>query len=146
MPVHGYGVSASMTLPWLWGPNARKEEAQRALAQASQFDAADARLRTGVDVGTASAAARAAAERLRVLTTGALPAAKRALDVTLATYGAGKGDLLGVLRAQQAVVDTDIDIVTARAALDHALADLDWAVGTLLPRTPLEFQTARGTP
>jgi outer membrane protein TolC len=144
MPVHGYGVSASMTLPWVWGGNARKEEAQRALAQASTYDAADARLRIGVDVGTSAATARAAAERLRVLRDSALPAAKRALDVTFATYAAGRGDLLGVLRAQQAVVDTDIDIVMARASLDHALADLDWAVGTLLPRTPLDAQPAAG--
>lgn len=144
MPFHGYGVSASMTLPWVWGGNARKEDAQRALAQASTYDAADSKLRIGVDVGTAAATARAAAERLRVLRNGALPAAKRALDVTFATYGSGKGDLLGVLRAQQAVVDTEIDIVMARASLDHALADLDWAVGTLLPRTPLEAQPAAG--
>jgi outer membrane protein TolC len=144
MPVHGYGVSASMTLPWVWGGNARKEEAQRALSQASAYDAADTRLRIGVDVGTAAATARAATERLRVLRNGALPAAKRALDVTFATYGSGKGDLLGVLRAQQAVVDADIDIVMARATLDHALADLDWAVGMLLPRTPLD--TPRSSP
>jgi outer membrane protein TolC len=144
MPFHGYGVSASMTLPWVWGGNAQKEEAQRALVEASNYDAGDARLRIGVDVGTAAATARAAGERLRALRNGALPAAKRALDVTFATYGAGRGDLLGVLRAEQAVVDTDIDIVAARASLDHALADLDWAVGTLLPRTPLDAQPAAG--
>jgi outer membrane protein TolC len=142
MPVHGYGVSASMTLPWLWGGNARKEDAQRALAQASTYDVADARLRIGVDVGTAAASATAATEQLRVLRSGALPAANRALDVGFTTYAAGRGDLLAVLRAQQAVVETDIDIVMARAALDHALADLDWAVGTLLPRSPLAASTA----
>jgi outer membrane protein TolC len=144
MPVHGYGVSASMTLPWVWGGNARKEEAQRALSQASTFDVADARLRIGVDVGTAAAGARSAAEQLRVLRNDALPAAKRALDVSFATYSAGRGDLLGVLRAEQAIVDTDIDIVMARASLDHALADLDWATGTLLPRSPLDVLPAAG--
>jgi outer membrane protein TolC len=144
MPFHGYGVSASMTLPWVWGGNARKEDAERALAQASHYDRADAELRIGVDVGTASATARAASEQLRALQSGALPAAKRALDVTLATYGAGRGDLPGVVRAEQAVVDTEIDVVVARASLDHALADLDWAVGTLLPRTPLDLQPGPG--
>lgn len=142
MPVNGYGVSASMTLPWIWGGNARKEDAQRALAQATSFDAADVRLRIGVDVGTSTASAQAAAERLRALRDGALPAAKRALDVTFATYAAGRGDLLGVLRAQQAVVDTEMDLVMARASLDHALADLDWAVGAPLPRTPIEARPA----
>jgi outer membrane protein TolC len=144
MPFNGYGVSASMTLPWVWGGNARKEDAERALAQASSYDAADARLRIGIDVGTAAATSRAATERLRVLRDGAVPAAKRALDVTFATYAAGRGDLLGVLRAQQAVVDTDVDIVMARASLDHALADLDWAAGTLLPRVPLNAQPGAG--
>jgi outer membrane protein, heavy metal efflux system len=140
MPVNGYGVSASMTLPWVWGGNALKEDAQRAVAKASQLDTADAQLHIGVDVGTAAATAQAAAARLSVLKSGALPAAKRALDLTFGTYASGRGDLLGVLRAQQAVVDTEIDIVMARASLDHALADLDWAVGTLLPRTPLDSQ------
>ena len=42
-----------------------------------------------------------------------------------------------MLRARQAVVDTEMEIVMARALLDHALADLDWAVGVPLPRTPL---------
>jgi outer membrane protein TolC len=141
MPLHGYGLSASMTLPWIWGGGAGKAEAQRAIEQASRFDAAEARLHVAVDVATASASVRAASERLRVLRGGARPAAKRALDVTFATYASGRGDLLGVLRAQQAVVDTEIDIVMARASLDHALADLDWAVGTLLPRAPLASRT-----
>jgi outer membrane protein TolC len=142
MPVHGYGLSASMTLPWVWGAGARREEAQRAIAQAAGDDASDARLRIDVDVGTALATTRASAERLRALRDGALPAAKRALDATFATYAAGRGDLLGVLRAEEAVADADIDIVAARAELDHALADLDWAVGAPLPRTPLDARPA----
>jgi outer membrane protein TolC len=81
---------------------------------------------------------RAAAERLRVLRNDALPAAKRAFDVGFATYAAGRGDLLAVARTEQAIVDTEIDIVMARASVDHALADLDWAVGMLLPRSPLD--------
>jgi outer membrane protein len=138
MPVHGYGFSTSMTLPWLWGGAASREQAQRSLESASRREADEARLRVGVDVGTTAASARAAAEQLAALRHGALPAAKRALDVTLATYGSGRGDLIGPLRAEQAVVDTEIDLVVARASLEHALADLDWAVGALLPRTPLE--------
>jgi len=139
MPFHGYGVSASMTLPWVWGGGAQRSAAQDALVRAGGYDAADARQRIGVDVGTAAASVRAAVERLRALRDGALPAAKRELDVTFATYAVGRGDLLGVLRAEEAVADTEIDIVMARASLDHALADMDWAVGTLLPRTPLEL-------
>jgi outer membrane protein TolC len=144
MPFHGYGLSAAMTLPWVWGGSARREDAQRALARAIEHDAADTRLRVGVDVGTAAATAHAAAERLRVLRSEAQPAAKRALDVTFATYGAGRGDLLRVLRAEQAVVDTDVDVVAARATLEHALADLDWAVGAPLRRTPLDAGPTNG--
>lgn len=145
MPVNGYGVSASMSLPWLWGGAGPRRDAQAAMADAAQHDVADAQLRVGVDVGTAFATAGAAAERLRALRDRALPAAKRALEVTLATYPSGRGDLLGLLRAQRAVVDTAMDIVMARAVLDHALADLDWAVGTIVPRTPLRAN-AGGTP
>jgi outer membrane protein TolC len=137
MPVHGYGVSGSMSLPWLWGGSGQRRDAQAAMVGASKHDVEDVLLRIAVDVGTASANARAAAERLRALRDGALPAAKRALDVTFAAYAANRGDLLGLLRAQRAVVDTEMDIVMARATLDHALADLDWAVGTIVPRTAL---------
>ncbi len=142
MPINGYGVSASMSLPWIWRGNAGKAESQRATAQASQFDVADARQRIGVDIGTAYATVQAAAARLRALQSGALPAARRALDATFATYASGRGDLLGVVRAQQAVVDTEMDSAQARASLDHALADLDWGVGTLVPRVPFDSQTA----
>jgi cobalt-zinc-cadmium efflux system outer membrane protein len=141
MPFHGYGASASMTLPWIWGGSANKEDAQRAVEHATELEAADARLRIGVDVATAYATVQASAARLLALRSGALPAAKRALDVTFATYSAGRGDLLGVLRADQAVVDTEMDIAMARASLDHALADLDWSVGTLVPRTPIDSST-----
>jgi len=143
MPNHGYGVTATATLPWVWGASDRKREAASALVQAGTLDAEDARLRIGVDVATASANAQAAAARLRSLRTGTLPAAKRAFEVTFAAYQANKGDLLGLLRAERAVVDTEMDIVMARAVLEHALADLDWAVGTILPRTPLDAQEAK---
>jgi outer membrane protein TolC len=145
-PVHGYGLSASASLPWVWGGNARREEAQEASARAASFDADDARLRVGVDVGTAAAAADAAAERLLSLSSRARPAAKRALDLGFASYGAGKGELLGVLRAEQAAIDVEMDIVAARASLDHALADLDWAVGEPVPRVPLELPMKAGEP
>jgi outer membrane protein TolC len=137
MPFNGYGVSASMTLPWVWGGGARKREAAEALGQAAAHDVDEARLEIGVDVGTAAASARAAAERLRVLRSRALPAAQRALDAAFASYRSGGGGLLGVLRARQAVVDIEMELVMARALLDHALADLDWAVGAPLPRTAL---------
>jgi outer membrane protein, heavy metal efflux system len=137
MPFNGYGVSGSMTLPWVWGSGARKRVAAEALGQAAANDVDEARLEIGVDVGTAAASARAAAERLRVLRSRALPAARRALDVAFASYQSGGGGLLGVLRARQAVVDIEMEVVMARALLDHALADLDWAVGAPLPRTAL---------
>ncbi|MCL2447926.1 MAG: TolC family protein [Polyangiaceae bacterium] len=138
MPVHGYGVSAAMTLPWVWGGGAARAEAARALVQAAGEEVAEAKLRIDVDVGTSLATAHAVATQLRTLESGARPAAQRAFDAVFAVYAAGRGDLLAVLRAEQAVADIEIDIVVARASLDHALADLDWAVGVLLPRTPLE--------
>jgi len=141
MPFNGYGISASMTLPWVWGGGAHKREAAEALGQAAAHDVDEARLEIGVDVGTAAASARAAAERLRVLRRRALPAAQRALDVAFASYRSGGGGLLGVLRAQQAVVDIEMELVMARALLDHALVDLDWAVGAPLPRTALSDDT-----
>jgi outer membrane protein TolC len=137
MPVHGYGASASMTVPWLWGGAGPRRDAQTNAADAARYEVEDTRLRLAVDVGTSAAAVRAATERLRSLLYVVLPAAKRAFDVTFATYSGGRGDLLGLLRSERAVVDAEMDIVMARASLDHALADLDWSVGTVVPRAPL---------
>jgi hypothetical protein len=44
---------------------------------------------------------------------------------------------MALILARRAVVDVRTEMVMARAALDHALADLDAAVGAEVPKKPL---------
>ncbi|MFO0671614.1 MAG: TolC family protein [Polyangiaceae bacterium] len=126
---HAYGVSAAVELPWLWGgakERLTREEARAAAAAASATASAQP---IAVEVVAARAATMRAAERLRVLTASALPAGKRAVDVEAAGYESGGTSLQAVLEARRNLVDIEMAVVDARAALDHALVDLEAAVG-----------------
>lgn len=137
MPDHAYGLTASMSLPWLWGGASHKADAQEKLVKAASLDAGDAQYRIGVDVATAFGGVKAAEARLVVLVGRALPAARQALDGALSSYRSGQGDVLSLLRVERAVVDIEIQIIMTRVALEHALVDLDWAVGARVSRTPI---------
>jgi outer membrane protein TolC len=137
MPEHGYGFNASMTLPWLWGAAGRKTDAARAALAASSTAAEGAHVAVDAEVAAAEATAESAARRLDVLETRALPATQRAFDAAWSGYESSRGDLLAVLAAERSLIDAREQIVMARASLDHALADLDAAVGAPVPRAPL---------
>ena len=144
IPEHGYGVNASMSLPWLWGAAGARQDAQRAQLAAATTAEQGAHVDVDAEVVAASAAATSAALRLGVLAGRALPATRRGFDATWSAYASGQRDVLTLLAAERAVVDVREQIVTTRAALDHALADLDAAVGLDVPRAPLA--PTAGTP
>ena len=137
MPEHGYGVSFGMTLPWLWGANGWRREGESTLASAAAFDVDATEVRISVDVASAVGAVKTAEAKLLVLVGRQLPAARDALDATFAGYRAGKGTLVELLRAERGVIDAEAAVIEARATLEHALVDLDWAVGTRVDRAPL---------
>jgi cobalt-zinc-cadmium efflux system outer membrane protein len=138
MPSHGYGLSFSSTLPWLWGRASGAVRAQRELARATTDDTADADARIATEVATAEGQVRAQARRLVVLERRSLPAAKRAFQAATSGYTSGGTDILVLLSARNSVVGAEVEIVGAKAALEHALVDLDWAAGAPVRRTPLE--------
>jgi cobalt-zinc-cadmium efflux system outer membrane protein len=142
MPEHGYGVNASMSLPWLWGGAAQRRDAEEARLASAALAEQGAHIEVDAEVVGAAAAARSAALRLRVLGGRALAASQRGFDATWSAYETGQRDVLTVLSAERAVVDVREQIVMARAALDHALADLDAAVGREVPRAPLASVSA----
>lgn len=137
MPQHGYGVNASVSLPWLWGEARAKRDAEKQAAVAAASEARAARIPVDAEVAAAETSVRAAALRLRALAERALPASRRAFDVAWAGYSSTRGDILALLMARRSVVDVESDVVAARASLDHALADLDAAVGVPVPRRKL---------
>ncbi len=137
MPMHGFGVSLGVELPWLWGGRRAGAQAQALSADAAALEREDAAYRLGVDVTSGVAAVRAAAAKWKALREVALPAAERAFEGSFASYRSGKGELLKALAAEQAVVEVEVELVDARAMLDHALVDLDWAVAGEAPRETL---------
>ncbi len=137
MPSHGYGVSLSSSLPWLWGKGRAAVRAERTLSEAAGEDTQDALAKVNVDVTNGRTMARTAARRLSVLQAKALPAGKRAFLMAASGYESGRADMLSLLMARKSIVDIELRIVDARVALDHALVDLDWASGTSVQRVPV---------
>ncbi len=137
-----------MSLPWLWGEKGAARDAERASLNAAEAELRAARVPIEAEVATAEADTRANARRLEVMRDRALTAAKRAFDVASAGYESGRVELSALLSARRTVVEIENEIVMTRAALDHALAELDAAVGTRTPRralgTPAATATANG--
>ena len=137
MPEHSYGASLSMSLPWLWGAAGDRKEAAREFARAASTGVSAARIPIDAEVVTAESKARSAAYRLQVLRDRTLPASRRSFDVAQSGFESGRIDLMTVLDARRSVVDVEHEIVMARSDLDHALTDLEAAVGTEIPLRPL---------
>jgi outer membrane protein TolC len=133
----GYGLSLTMSLPWVWGAasSRAKSAEQRALAGKAATD--DARLRVRTSATMALAAVRRAERRYLVLARAAAPAARRAMDATRAAYASGGSTILMWLDATRMALDVDLSLAMARGDLDRALADLDFAAGAHVPRAPL---------
>ena len=137
LPINSYGMNATMTLPWLWGGPSKRREASREAVAAAAADVDGTRLRVTNEVATASASVRAAGLRLQVVRDRVLPVSERAFQAAWTGYESGRADILTLLAAEGAVVDAREAIVMARSTLDHALADLDAAVGAPVARRPL---------
>ena len=137
MPAHGYGANASMTLPWIWGEASSRRDATREQAGAASTEARAAGIPVRAEVVMADMNMRASALRLQALRDRALLASKRSFEAIWAGYESGRTDVLTLLIARRSVVDIESEIVTARASLDHALAELDASVGVDVPRRAL---------
>jgi outer membrane protein TolC len=134
---HGYGASASASLPWLWGGASDRRAAQEQFLQAAATNVDAIRISIDAEVAAAATMAQSAAQRLQMLRDRTLPAGRQAFDIAQAGYESGRGDLLMVLDARRAVLEIHQDVVAARTSLDRALTDLDAAVGIEVPTRPL---------
>lgn len=133
----GLGVSASMSLPWLWGPQReRSAEAHEAeLAETSARDASGVESQT--EVTEAHARLVAFEDQLLVVHREALPAARRSIDALAAAYATGNASLLDWLDGARSVLDLEMEGVDLRGQLAHSIAALERAVGAPLPRVAL---------
>jgi outer membrane protein, heavy metal efflux system len=139
----GLGLSAMMSLPWLWGPERHRKaeaEAQESVARAEHAG-------TGLEIETEIGEAHARLERvvgeLGVIRREALPAALRARESVSANYVTGKTSLLEWVDAVRSTLELETEVVALEGDLALAVASLERAVGTKLPRTPVPA-TIRG--
>jgi outer membrane protein TolC len=137
MPMHSYGATVSMSLPWLWGAAGDRKNAERESLRASRINVDAVRIPVDSEVVTAEANARSAAYRLQVLRDRTLPAARRSLEAARTGFESGRTDIMTILDASRSAVDVEEDMVMARSSLDHALTDLEAAVGMEIPLRPL---------
>ena len=140
MPSHGYGLSFSTSLPWLSSRASTEARAGRENIAAIHEEVNDVEAKINAEVATNAAMAQATARRYQVLRDRSLPAAKRAWQAAASGYESGRADILMLLMARKSIVEIEVELVEARTMLDHALVDLDWAVGSPVRRIPIAPQ------
>lgn len=137
MPMHGYGLMIDLQLPWLSGQARKRRDAQAELSAAASRDVAQVKLGIAGEVSGALATVQSASERYQALVREAGPASARARRVALTGYESGRGDFSALLAAEAVHVEVAMDVIAAKSDLDHALIDLDRAVGSPVARRPL---------
>jgi outer membrane protein TolC len=134
---HGWGAEIGMSLPWLWGPAPKRAEAAKQRGLAARADARAAESDARAQAGAAWVEVRARTTQYLALRDGALPSARRGLDVAEAGYAAGSTTLLDWLDAARTWLDVQTEMTDARGDLDRALAELDFAANEHVRRAPL---------
>ncbi len=137
MPGSGYGASFMSTLPWAWGRASDSARASHAMSSSAADDVAEAETQVSIEIATYAGAEHAAESRYLALRDSTLPASLRAADAASSGYESGRTDVLMLLSARRAVVDVQSAMLEARAAIQHALVDLDWAAGGRVGRRSL---------
>lgn len=133
----GMGVTASMSLPWLWGPNrdrVRQAEEEEAAERAARDSAG---LDTQTEVSEAHARLVALEAQLLVIRGQALPATSRSMEALTAAFSTGNASLLEWVDVARSLLDLEMEMIVLYGDLQRGIASLERAVGTALPRTPL---------
>lgn len=133
----GFGLSASMSLPWLWGPGVPRLAEAEAQLEAERLVRADTARERGAELAMLHAEQRALVAELEVLRTRVRPAARRAVDAVWASLGAGGAGVWSeALMLRRERVRVERDIIERQAELGRVGVQLELLVGEPLPRTP----------
>lgn len=130
----GIGATASMSLPWLWGPQRHR------LDEAIEFEASELSAEDGAgvelqsEVTVASTQLASFEQQLTVVHGQAVPAARSSIDAVRAAYTTGSASLLEWVDNARSVLDLQMEETDLTAELAHAVAALERAVGSQLPR------------
>lgn len=134
----GLGLSASMSLPWLWGPLSHRLEQAAAEAEAERASLAQVGLEAQREVSEALAELGALEAELGTVERRSLPAAQRAQQALTAAYSTGRASLLEWVDATRSLLELELEVITLEAELARGVQELERAVGTSLPRVALE--------
>jgi outer membrane protein, heavy metal efflux system len=103
--------------------------AEETRAQGIANDAAAMRAMIRFQVAEARARVETATRRLELLETVVLPKARESFESSLAGYGAGTSDLMGLLDARRSLQSAGLAVAEAQAEREIAIAELERAVG-----------------
>ncbi|HEX2881919.1 MAG TPA: TolC family protein, partial [Polyangiaceae bacterium] len=133
----GIGATASMSLPWLWGPGRHR------VSHAQEEEAAERSERDGVglesqtEISESYARIVAFEQQLSTIRKQALPAAQRSIDAVTAAFSTGKVSLLEWVDAQRSVLELEMEVLDLQGEIAHGINALERAVGAPLPRVAL---------
>lgn len=133
----GLGLSASMSLPWLWGPSRDRVRQAREEEAAGRAERDSAGLDTQAEVSEAHARLLALEAQLLVIRGQALPATSRSMEALTAAFSTGNASLLEWVDVARSLLDLEMEMIVLHGDLQRGVASLERAVGTALPRMPL---------
>jgi outer membrane protein TolC len=132
----GAMLMIGVTVP-IWRDRLRAGVAEaRAMQRMADADLTAMRRMVEGEAVASREAVGAARVQLLVLEDELMPRAEAAADAALAGYSSGQASLVSVIEAARALWELQAEQVMAEAALGAAWAELDRAVGAVLPRQP----------
>lgn len=138
----GIGVTASMSLPWLWGPGSDRERQAEATWAAERAARDSAGLEAQTEIAEAHGRLGALEAQLQIVRIEALSAAQRSIEALAVAFATGNATLLEWVDASRSALDLEMEEIELRGELTRSVAGLERAVGAPLPRTRIEQDTS----
>ena len=136
MDRHNYGVSVSMSLPWLNARYGEEEKAAAARLSADRSALSNARYTARYELYESTERLRAARESLAIIERDLLPQVEQSYDTARAVYRGGQGESVMLFDALRALLDVRVERERMVANVAAALADVERAAGRPLTPTP----------
>jgi len=144
MEPHNYGVTLSMSLPWLnarYGEELRAAETRAAAEQSALMSTRDA---ARYELFEAVERLKGNREYFDIIEQKLLPQAQQSFESAQAAYRGGAADSIALFDALSSLLDVRIERERALVRIDTALADIERAAGGTIPTThPSEGQHDR---
>ncbi|HEU5074651.1 MAG TPA: TolC family protein [Polyangiaceae bacterium] len=130
---HNYGVTLSMSLPWLNARYGEELRAAEARASAEQSALASTRDAARYELFEASERLKGARQNFDIIERTLLPQAQQSFESAQAAYRGGSADSIALFDALGSLLDVRIERERALVRMDTALADIERALGGSIP-------------